>query len=178
MFRERQQILICAAALAMICGFVLFRYLPLQRKLKAVEQKKGERKFVVSEGMVQREQLTMLKEQLKELQNAVGSYESNIPAQRALGDFLHEIADLMNGHKLKEQEITPGKEIKVHECNCIPLSMQGKGKLTQIFEFFKRLQSLDRLVRIEMVKLDNDSDFSGEVSMRTRAAVYYRPGEN
>jgi Tfp pilus assembly protein PilO len=52
--------------------------------------------------------------------------------------------------------------------------MQGKGRLKQIFEFFGRLQSLDRLVRIEQVKLVNDRDFSGEVSMQTKAVIYYR----
>ena len=51
-----------------------------------------------------------------------------------------------------------------------------KGSLKQIFEFYKALQGLDRLVRIEQVKLVNDNDFSGRVSMHTEAVIYYRAG--
>jgi hypothetical protein len=53
--------------------------------------------------------------------------------------------------------------------------MQCKGRLTQIFEFYKQLQKLDRLVRIEQVKLVNDSSFEGEVSMETKLVIYYWP---
>jgi Tfp pilus assembly protein PilO len=45
--------------------------------------------------------------------------------------------------------------------------------LADLFEFFKRLQALDRLIRIEQVKLTNDPDFSGQVTMETRVVIYY-----
>jgi len=166
-FRERQQIAICAVAVAMVGGFVLLRYLPLQ--------KRAAQTLAVAEAWRQSRQLPVLKEQLLKLQRAVGNHEANIPAQMALGVFLHRIAKLMNEHHLKEQVIAPGKEIEVDELNCIPVDMQCKGRLKQIFEFYGRMQELDRLVRIEQVKLVNDNDFSGEVSMQTKVFIYYRP---
>ena len=70
--------------------------------------------------------------------------------------------------------IEPHKEIKAENLNCIPVKMQCKGKLYQIFEFFRELQGLDRLVRIEQVKLSNDNDFNGRIDMEARAIIYYR----
>lgn len=174
-FRERQQIAICAVAVAMVGGFVLFRYLPLQKRVKAIGQKRAAQTLAVAEAWRQSGQLPVLKEQLLKLQRAVGNHEANIPAQMALGVFLHRIANLMNEHHLKEQVIAPGKEIEVDELNCIPVDMQCKGRLKQIFEFYGQMQELDRLVRIEQVKLVNDNDFSGEVSMQTKVFIYYRP---
>jgi hypothetical protein len=52
--------------------------------------------------------------------------------------------------------------------------MHCRGKLARLFEFYKSLQSLDRLVRIEKVKLENDGELTGEVSMETRAIIFYR----
>ena len=52
--------------------------------------------------------------------------------------------------------------------------MQCKGRLTQIFNFYECLQALDRLVRIEQVKLSNDAGYNGQVSMETKAIIYYR----
>jgi len=80
----------------------------------------------------------------------------------------------MNEHNLMGQVIAPRKEVKAEKLNCIPVNMQCKGKLAQIFEFYRRLQGLDRLVRIEQVKLTNDSDYDGQVSMEARAVIYYR----
>ncbi len=175
LFRERQQIAICAVAVAMVSGFVLLRYLPLQKRIKAIGQKRAAQTLAVAEAWRQSGQLPALKEQLLKLQRAVGNHEANIPAQMELGVFLHRIANLMNEHHLKGQVIAPGKEIEVDELNCIPVNMQCKGRLKQIFEFYRRMQELDRLVRIEQVKLVNDNDFSGEVSMQTKVFIYYRP---
>lgn len=175
LFRERQQIMIYVTTGAMVIGFVLLRYLPLRKRIEVVESRLAGARSVVAEASARRGQLPALKEQLLKLGKAVGNYEVNIPAQRALGEFLHRIADLMNEHNLKEQLIQPGKEIEADVLNCIPVNMQCKGGLAQIFEFYKSLQELDRLVRIEQMKLENDSDFSGDVSMRTKVFIYYRP---
>ncbi|MGD2095271.1 MAG: type 4a pilus biogenesis protein PilO [Phycisphaerales bacterium] len=174
LFRERQQLTICIATLVMVGGFVLFRYLPLRRKIKAIRQIKSTQILTVAKGSADNQQIQLLKEQLEELNRELKNYESNIPEQRALGEFLQGIADVMNENSLTEQVIEPGVEIKTEKLNCIPVNIKCKGELAQIFKFFQRLQVLDRLVRIEHVKLINNSDFNGEVSMETKAVIYYR----
>jgi Tfp pilus assembly protein PilO len=115
-----------------------------------------------------------MKEQLLELRAKLGNYEANIPEQNTFGGFLGGIANLMNENNLQEQEITPGEEIKADKFNCIPVSMRCKGKLVQIFKLYRQLQTLDRLIRIEQVKLSNDAGYNGQVSMETKAVIYYR----
>jgi Tfp pilus assembly protein PilO len=157
----------------MVCGFVLFRYLPLQRKTKSLRQAYAAQMLAISKASAESQQIPAIREQLLGLQMTVGNYERQIPVQRELGEFLQKIANLMNEHNLQGQVIQPGKEIKTGELNCIPVNMQCKGKLSQIFEFYIRVQGLDRLVRIEHVKLVNDGDFGGEVIMQTNAVIYY-----
>jgi Tfp pilus assembly protein PilO len=158
----------------MVCGFVLFRYLPLQRKTKFLRQAYAAQMLAISKASAESQQIPTIREQLLQLQTAVGNYERQIPAQRELGEFLQRIANLMNEHNLQGQMIQPGKEIKAGELNCIPVNMQCRGRLSQIFEFYRRVQGLDRLVRIEHVKLVNDGGFGGEVTMQTDAVIYYR----
>ncbi|MHC4544037.1 MAG: type 4a pilus biogenesis protein PilO [Planctomycetota bacterium] len=175
LFRERKQIAICVAAGAIVVAFVLFCYRPLRQRIKAVEQTKAAQTLAITKASMERAQMPVIREQLLKLQRTVGNYKANIPAQNDFGVFLQQIADLMNEHNLKEQVIAPHKEMVVKELNCIPVDVQCKGKLAQVFEFYKRMQRLDRLIRIEQVKLANDSDFSGDVSMRTKVVIYYRP---
>lgn len=173
LFRERKQIVICFVAAAMAAGFVLLRYLPLRKRLAVVQQAKAQELLSVSKGQTQTRQLPVLEEQLRKLAESIGNYEARIPGERELGAFLGRIADLMNEHNLKEQVITPGGQIRGKDLICIPVDMQCRGNLAELFEFFKRLQALDRLIRIEQVKLTNDPDFSGQVTMETRLVIYY-----
>jgi len=141
--------------------------------MKAVRQTKAAQTLTIAKGTADNKQLSLLKEQLLKLQRELENYEANIPGQRDLGAFLHRIADLMNEHNLSEHVIEPHKEVKGEKLNCIPVNMQCKGKLDRIFEFYRRLQGLDRLVRIEQVKLTNESDYDGQGTMEARAVIYY-----
>ncbi|MHC4539044.1 MAG: type IV pilus inner membrane component PilO [Planctomycetota bacterium] len=174
LFREKQQMMICIMAGVTVCVFVLFWYLPLRKKLSDIDQARAAQALAMVKSAADSERVPRLKGQLLELQSELGDYESHIPEQRNVGPFLRGIADLMNEHNLKEQMVTPGPEVEADRFNCIPVSMQCKGPLTQLFKFYRRLQALDRLVRIEQVKLSNDSHYGGEVSMETKAVIYYR----
>jgi len=174
LFRERRQIVIFGAAVLMVGGFVLFRYLPLRARIKTVNQTKAADRKAASEEAVQGQLIPVLEGQARELSESIGDYEAKMPRERELGAFLGRITDLMNEHNLKEQVVTPGGEVKSGELSCIPVDIQCKGNLAEMFEFFKGLQSLERLVRIEQIKLSNDADFSGEVRLETRAVIYYQ----
>ncbi|MHC4104677.1 MAG: type IV pilus inner membrane component PilO [Planctomycetota bacterium] len=175
LFQERKQIAIFVAAGVMVAAFVLFRYLPLQKRIRAVEQTKIAQTLVITKASMERAQMSAIKEQLLKLKRTVGNYKAIIPVKNDFGVFLQQITDLMSKHNLREQIIAPGEEVAVKGLNCIPVDMQCKGRLAQVFEFYKRMQRLDRLIRIEQVKLANDSDFSGEVSMQAKVVIYYRP---
>jgi len=174
LLRGRQQITICAIGTAIFCVFLVLWYLPLRKKMRLVKQAKFERSQVIAGGTADAGQLPLLREQLKGLRSRLVDYEAGIPVQRSHGVFLHRIADLMKGHNLNDQIITPGEEIEADKFNCIPVSMRCTGELTQLTEFYRRLQNLDRLVRIEQVRLTNDASYGGQVTMETEAVVYYR----
>lgn len=174
LFQEKQQVTICVIGTAIMCVFALLWYVPLGRKKDAISRAKNERAIAIARGTADAGHLPLLEEQLFTLQTRLGDYEANIPEQRSHGLFLHRIADLMKEHKLEDQVITPGDEIAAGKFNCIPISMRCKGELSQISDFYRRLQTLDRLVRIERVKLSNDDKYGGRVSMETEAVVYYR----
>jgi len=174
--RDKQQVLICIVGAAMIGGFVLFRYLPLRQRIRAVERAIAAQSVAARKAWAQSGQLPVLREHLAKLEKTVGDYEAKVPGRRNLGGFLHRIAGLMNEHNLKDQLVQPGKEIQAEGLNCIPVSMKCEGRLEQVFNFFTSLQALDRLIRIEQIDLSNQNGFSGEVSMHTEAVIYYVEG--
>lgn len=174
MFRDKQQLVICAAIAVIVSGFVWFQYLPMKKTKKALRSRKLEQTLTITRSMKESKKITVVEENLKQLRRTVGDYEAAIPAEKSLGVFLHRLADLMSEHDLRDQVVQPGKEMEMEKLMCIPLDMQCKGKLKHILEFFRRMRKLQRLVRIMHVTLTNDHDFNGDVTMKTKAAVYYR----
>jgi len=174
-FWKKQQLMIFVVAVLLAADFIFFGFSPLRKRLKAVNQARTDQRLVIAKAATEQMQLSNLKEQLQKLESTIGNYQVNVPADRDLGSFLQQIANLMSQHNLTEQIVAPGEEIKADKLSCIPVNMQCKGKLDQIFKFYKQLQRLDRLVRIESVRLVNSDDLSGQISMQTKAVVYYRP---
>lgn len=173
-FREKKQMSLCILALMLVVDFFLFGHRPLYRELKEIKHAKTKHTFFNAKASAEGKQLSGLGEQLLKLREEVGNYEANVPRDKSLGTFLHKIANLMNEHNLHDQLIQPSKEIEVDKLNCIPITMQCKGGLEDIFDFYKSFQGLDRLVRIEQIRLINSDDLSGMVSMRVTAGIYYR----
>jgi type IV pilus assembly protein PilO len=171
---ERKQVLVYVVMAAMVAGFAVFRYLPLRRRAEAVAEKKATQSLLLTENEVRSEQLSALESTLSELGGRVGDYDARIPREKALGGFLENLSEMMNEHGLGDQEVAPGAEIEVGNLGCIPLDLHCTGKLEQLFEFCRDLQALERLVRIEQVMLSNDDEYGGEVTMQTKAVVYYR----
>ena len=167
--------MILAAAGLLIGGFVVFRYVPRRRQMQQLQRATAAARAEASRTTAQAGQLPQLKRHLVELQSTVGDYDSKIPHDRQLGPFLQTIAGMMDRCALTDQLIEPGEEIEVGALRCIPVSMRCVGELKQVFEFFVSLQDIDRLVRIKKVKLANDKDFSGRITMQTEAFIYYRP---
>lgn len=171
-----QQIAICAVAVLTMCVFVFFWYLPLRKKMSTIKQAKAEQVLTIARGMADAGQRPVLQAQLQEMRTELQDYEAKIPDQRDFGSFFGKITDLMNQYNLKEQSIEPGDVVEADKFNCIPVSMQCSGRLTQLFDFYERLQALDRLIRIERIKLSNDAGYNGQVSMETKAVIYYKTG--
>jgi len=157
----------------MAAGFVLFRYLPLRARVDSVKQRKTAELIALNKSRSENTQLPELQALVSELRESIGDYETRIPRQSDIGVFLRKIAELMKEHNLREQVVEPGAQIESEKLTCIPVSMRCNGELTELFAFFRKLQGLDRLVRIEQVKLTNDADFGGEVRMETKAVIYY-----
>lgn len=171
--KEKRQIAIFVMVVLMAAAFFLFKYLPSRKRLSNVKQAFAEQKLAIMKSQIEEQQLPKVRILLDDLQNQVEKFDSQIPGNRDLGIFLQQMAKLMNDHGLKEQHIQPAAEIETTTLNCIPIDMQCKGTLQQLFAFYKAFQNADRLVRIERVSFDNDINYSGKLQMKAKAIIYY-----
>jgi Tfp pilus assembly protein PilO len=170
---EKQQLGIFAVVGVIVVAFVMLQYGPLLSSIRITQQVKAAQLSAETKTDEQAKRLPILRTQLEQMQAKVGNYDAKIPADRKLGMFLQEIADAMTKHSLSEQVVQPDSETQAENLTCIPLRIQGKGTIRQLFDFFRSLETVNRLVRIEQVQLRNSADLSGSVTMTAKANIYY-----
>jgi len=169
---RKQQMWVYLIAGLFVCDFVACGYLPSRQRLTALERAWTQQRQTIAMAATRGEELPGLERRLRDMRKAVEGFDLRVPADRALGTFLQQIAAIMKDCGLGEQVVLPGKELKTDDLNCVPIHLACKGTLADIFRFFTRLQSLDRLVRIEKVALDNDTGLTGQISVQVEAAIF------
>ena len=169
---RRQQRWVYIIAALFVCDFVACGYLPTRQRLTALERAGAEQRRIIAMAAAQSAELPGLEQRLRDMKKAVEGFDLRVPADRALGTFLQQMAGIMTDCRLAEQVVLPGKEVKTNDLNCVPIHIACKGTLADFFRFFTKLQSLDRLVRIEKMAMDNDTDLTGQISMQVEAVVF------
>ncbi len=173
-FLQRQQIIIIVLAGSIITGLATFLYYPFAKQTKVVEQADAAQSSAAAKADTRKRQLPILREKAEALQRNLGNYDEKLPRSREFALLWRQIADVMNKHNLKDQLVQPGSEIQGPQLNCIPISIRCSGRGEQIFEFLKSIEKLERVIRIEHFRLENDRDFTGWLRMDAEANVYYR----
>jgi type IV pilus assembly protein PilO len=175
---RKQQMAVYVIAGLFVCDFVLCGYLPSHQRLLSLQRTRAQQKQTIQMAAAQSTELPGLERRLRDMEKAVEGFERRVPADRALGAFLQQIAGIMTDCHLVDQAIVPGDDGKTDALNCIPIHVACRGTLMDIFGFFQKLQRLDRLVRVEKVALENDSDLTGQVGVQVEAVIFEQPAKH
>jgi Tfp pilus assembly protein PilO len=173
-FRVKQQALILIAAAVLISAYLLLRYLPMRRIAADLKREKMAQNVLIVSGQARQDELPKLQERLDELKEELADFDSKIPFDTQLGQFLGRIAALMDKYGLTEQQIAPHEEINAEPLVCTTVTMKCRGTLEQIHRFCRSLQELDRAVRIEKFHLVNDPEYTGQLHMEAETVIYHR----
>ncbi|MBN1510212.1 MAG: type 4a pilus biogenesis protein PilO [Sedimentisphaerales bacterium] len=172
---RKQQMWLYGVAVLFCADFVFYGYLPSHKRLQSLREAKVQQSRLIETAAAQSKELPALRTRLESIERIVEHYDRYVPAEESSGLFLQEIARLMTDHHLADHVVVPGSNVQSEDIQCIPVHIDCQGSLKDIFSFFRDLQTMDRLVRILKVALQNDGDFAGHVRMEMNAVIFYRP---
>lgn len=119
-------------------------------------------------------ELPLLARRVEQLKLSVGDFDSRVPLNRNFASLWQKITSIMDEYQLCDRLVRPSKEIVGEKICCIPIEIECRGGMEQVFSFFRALEKLERQVKIEKVSLENDSQMSGNIKVKAKANVYYR----
>ena len=169
---RKQQMWLYAITGLFVCDFVLCGYLPSHQRLRALQHAQAQRRQVIEMAAAQSRELSGLERRLRDMENRIEGFDRRVPVGRTPYTFLQQIAGIMKDCNLVEQVVLPGTEWQTEDLNCTPIHVACNGTLTSLFRFFTKVQALDRLVRIEKVALENDTDLTGQLSVQVEAVIF------
>jgi Tfp pilus assembly protein PilO len=172
---ERQQLIIFGVVFLIVAGFLVLQYYPTLKRIKVLKMEKQQQSLLNSKIITDLGNVKNIAEQAEELKHKIGDYDLKVPAGPDLGRFLQQVAEIMNEQNLQEQLIQPGIEGREGQLVCMPIEIKCKGSLNQIFNFFRSLEKMERIIRIEKVSIRNEAGFSGIITLNARANIFYRP---
>lgn len=156
-----------------VAGFGVGGFYPLSRASTKLKSARAAQETATVKVDHYRTMLPSLREQATRLESATSAFDIRIPQSRQFADLWEQIADVMNRHQLKDQIVQPGNEIAGDDINCIPISIQCSGSMSQIFDMLNSLSSFERMIHLGKLDIVNDSKFSGDVRLTAEANVYY-----
>lgn len=171
---RRQQVWVCVIAGLFLSDFILCGYLPSHQRLTSLLQAREHQRTMIGMAAAQEAELPNLRARLRDTEAIVARFDACVPADKALAAFLQRITAVMAEHTLTDPVVLPGKELETGDLGCIPIEMTCEGTLTNLFCFFNTIRTLDRMVRIENVALENDEELSGKLTMRAQAHIFYQ----
>jgi Tfp pilus assembly protein PilO len=172
---SRTQFVVYVLASILVADFVLFGYLPSKRRLTALDGLRQEQLSAVSQVVDESSELAAMRANINQYQRELRAYPMQIPAHRALGEFLHTVSSLMQQHALQDRYIEPALDIHGDHIPCIPVTLRCRGSFAQLHAFYHDLQELPRLIRFDEVLFERDSKANGEVQMQASIAIFYQP---
>ena len=177
-FRNKPQAWVYVISCLFVCDFILCGYVPAEKRLKSLREVRARQLQMIQLAAAQGEELPALRQRLRDTRRTADRYDASVPSERAVGAFLQQIAAIMAKHRLTDHTVVRAEELEGQSQNCIPMQVTCRGALVDIFDFFCDLQKLDRLVRIEKVMLQNSDDFTGRITLRMDAAIFYQHGSH
>lgn len=174
---QKEQLIILIIASVLLGGFALLRFIPLAGHARSVRTAKAESELQRKRLEEYRKALPIIKRKIEKYQVKIGNFDAKIPVNRKFASLCNKINDMMNEYKLQNQLIQPGMEIIGEKVNSVKLDINCSGKLSQIFGFFKAIEDLERVIRIENLDMKSETD-SDIISVKANAIVYYRSNEN
>ena len=172
---DKKQITIIAVGIIVLVSFGFLGFVPIYKKNVRRNLMKAQQEIVIAQNISRVQEIPELEKRILDLQNQVCDNDARITQGRDFASIWEKITEVMSRHQLTDKLVQPGKESGSGDICAVPINIECRGRITQIYSFLKEMEGLERKIRIEKIDVLNDSSLSGNLKLRAFAMIYYRP---
>ncbi|MFW6133273.1 MAG: type 4a pilus biogenesis protein PilO [Planctomycetota bacterium] len=165
-------------AVLIICA-VVFVYVPQHRKVQAARADIAAARNDLQQNARLASVVPMMIRRVEQMRRLYDKdWEKKLPAQTNLGQFVRQISHFRDVEGLSGSLIEPGSPEQTNLYNALPITMRVRGRFEALGRFLRRLEEMDRLVRIREMSITTESDETPvEVEVMMQMSIYHREAE-
>ena len=169
----RQYALLLGGGFIVIAVLAFVLMLPARNKLSAAQAQ-----LVHIDGEIGRRQqrlrpLGSLTQRVNRLEMELKNASKTLPSHSALGAFLGRISRIVDSQRLSDLEITPGHLVTQGQMFRMPMKLTFGGTLGGVFAFLRELERLPYYTRVDELKIENDSKYTGRLTISLGISVFF-----
>jgi Tfp pilus assembly protein PilO len=152
-------------------------YWPQAQRLDELREQMAQREQTLT---VSAEKVSVVPTMLREVEALKARYkgwERRLPKRKELGEFLKEISGYMAEHDLTNQSIEPGSPTRERLFHRFPIIIRFEGDYMQTAAFLKRLDGMQRLTRIQRLRVSrprsSDKERTDDLKVEMQLNIYF-----
>jgi len=142
---------------AMVTSAVVFVYRGQGKRLDELEVRIGSTKSTVDSQSQTVAIFPELVKQVKSMRDRYKNFDRRLPGRQELGGFLKEISGYLGDEHFSDQLIEPGSPTRQELFHTLPIIMRFRGSYLTSVDFFKRIEEMQRLTRIQKLKITKNT---------------------
>jgi len=142
---------------AMIAGAVLLVYRGQSKELSRLTAEITAAKTTLKTRAQTVAVVPELVKQVEWMRARYKNFDRRLPDRQELGGFLREISGYLGDGKFSDQLIEPGSPTQEEFFHTLPIIMRFKGSYLTSVNFLKRIDQMERLTRIQKLKITHGS---------------------
>ncbi len=171
---KNQNRLIFAAILIVVVGLYVARvHSPQARRLAAVREKIARRDIECQENAAKADAIPVMVCEVDRLKKEFKDFDRRLPKQKELAEFLREISNTGESHRLANQVIRPGNPSIGPLYNRMPIIMDFSCTFPDLVGFLQKMNEMTRLTRVERIRMSPVASHSENLDIRMQVNIYF-----
>jgi Tfp pilus assembly protein PilO len=123
--------------------------------------------------------LASMVKQAADLRSLTQQSQKYVPQTDELSQLLRQLSLELEGQHVTGQEIQTGSIVHGEVYSVVPITLRFKGSFPAVYGFLKRIESMNRMVRITRLELDGDAQRTDELlTIRLEIYTFFsKPGQ-
>jgi Tfp pilus assembly protein PilO len=159
--------------MAMVGSYVAVFYVPNARSMGAAEKTLREARAELSEKQVRSKDMPRLLDEARGMEAGYERDLARIPAEPRIPEFLESVAAVMKEAGITQRNVLPQAPRMKPEYVEQPMSIAFEASFDAAHEVLARIESMDRITRVESLELAATSNDDGKVRVRMNVVVFY-----
>jgi len=155
-----------------VAAAVVFMYVPQGKRLDELRTAIATQELELSVNAAKAAVVPNLLQRIESMKLRYKDFDRRLPKRRELGGFLREISGRLNQEDLSNQLIEPGNPSREELFHTLPIIMRFKGSYLALASFLKRIDRMERLTRVQTLKIARDKK-GGGLDIELQMNIYF-----